>query len=124
MKQKLLWKIMAIAMYAFGVVTFLSATTAHVWHILGIPTYVCTATSFILANIALTLALGKRHEYPMLMLSQGVLLGLVMFGVNIVFPLCSHMATGMLYPTVGMIVLGGLWLVFSNVRIYLPNPAK
>lgn len=113
--KKLLLAIAAIAAYALGVGTFIAAGSAHVWHILSVPTYQVTAMSFVLANIAVTVLYGPEKGYSSLMMIQGCVLFVIAGVVHMGFPMCAHMASGMLYPTLGMVVLGLLCKVFSTV---------
>ena len=112
--KKLLLAIVAIVAYASGVGTFIAATGAHVWHILSVPTYQVTAASFVLANIAVTMLYGPEKGYASLMMKQGCVLFVITGMVHMGFPMCAHMARGMLYPTLGMIALGLLCKVASK----------
>ena len=105
-KKQLLLACVAIAAYVLGAVCYVSATHAHVWHILAVPTYVVTAALFVIANIALTLLYGPQKGYASMMMLQGTVLGIAMLGANLVLPMCWRMATGLMYPTIGMIALG------------------
>lgn len=98
----------AIVAYVLGVVCYVSATHAHVWHILAIPTYQVTAALFVTANIALTLSYGPQKGYALMMMLQGAVLGIAMLCANLILPMCWRMATGLMYPTIGMIALGFL----------------
>jgi len=90
-KKVLLSASVAIAAYALGVTGFTLAVSTHVWHILGIPTYIVTAASFVVANLVLTFLLGKKDGYTSIMMKQGLILGLAFLSVRLFVPVCALM---------------------------------
>jgi len=105
-KKVLLSASVAIAAYALGVTGFTLAVSAHVWHILGIPTYIVTAASFVVANLVLTALLGKKNEYTNIMITQGLLLGIAFSSIRLFVPVCALMTNAMLVASFGMMALG------------------
>ena len=105
-KKVLLSASVAIAAYALGVTGFTLAVSTHVWHILGIPTYIVTAASFVVANLVLTALLGKKNEYTNIMIMQGLLLGIAFSSIRLFVPVCALMTNAMLVASFGMMALG------------------
>ena len=108
-KKVLLSASVAIAAYALGVTGFTLAVSAHVWHILGIPTYIVTGTSFVVANLVLTALFGKKNGYTNIMITQGLLLGIAFSSVRLFVPVCALMTNAMLVASFGMMALGCLF---------------
>lgn len=105
-KKVLLSASVAIAAYALGITGFTLAVSTHVWHILGIPTYIVTAASFVVANLVLTALLGKKNEYTNIMIMQGLLLGIAFSSIRLFVPVCTLMTNAMLVASFGMMALG------------------
>lgn len=122
-KTKIL-KPTAMAFLLIGTATFIIGAYAHVWHLLGIPTYWITAVTFIVANLLFSTWFAiKNPEQSFLLqgsvaiLTQASILGGIVSGVNVFAPMCPMMAKAMMYATCGMMVVGFLGLMLVDIVI-------
>lgn len=117
-KKGLLLLVLAVALYVFGVCAFSLAVFAHVWHILACPTYLVTASSFVLANLIVAMLFGAKKGMGHLMSVQSVILLSVFFVVKLFVPVCALMTNAIIISSLGMLCLGLLEKVFFY-RLFL-----